>query len=143
MFKPKWGDQVSGWKGGSIFMIVISSFFLMGMGERYSEQGRALGKAVYEELIRQRFCTDFSDCQKKKPMYGENGDRVRLNLYGIQDRELLSKVFSMVAKDGMGITNGAPITLSAFPGQKADYLGLGFRNIFNLYEPIMRLEINK
>lgn len=110
-------------------------------GEQYRNQGHALGARIYEVLIQKHYCIDSNDCQKKEVMFGESGKRVNLNLYGIQEHEIISDVLQMVMHEGIKITDGAPITISVYPKQKSEYLGI--KSALISPEPTVRLEINK
>jgi len=107
-----------------ILCVCAVSLMLMGMGEKYSEQGRALSPRVYEVLFREGYCTDWQDCYRKEVMFGEDGNRVNLHLYGVQDRKVIASVLSMVAAEGMEITGGVPITIRFFSKPKKELLGL-------------------
>ncbi len=110
-------------------------------GERYEKEGHALGAKIYEVLIQKKFCLTLNDCQKKEVLYGESGDRVYLNLYGIQDREIISDVLQMVLSEGIKTTKGAPITISVYQKQKNQYLGL--KSALSPPDPTIRLVVNE
>lgn len=112
---------------------------IMGPGERYTREGHALGEKVYQTLIQEGFCADLRDCQKKEPLFGEDGDRVHLNIYGITDHRILSVIFAMVVREGMKTTNGVPVTLTAFQKPKKEYMGF---NSFSK-KSMIQLEVNE
>lgn len=133
-----------------VFLVVVAGLLtvevagilmmgIMGPGERYTREGNALSKKVFQTLIQEGFCTDLQDCNKKEPLFGEDGDRVHLNIYGITDHRILSGIFTMVASEGMKTTNGVPITLTAFQKPKKEYMG--FNSFFK--ESMIKLEINE
>ena len=133
-----------------VFLVIVAGLLMvdvagilmmriMGPGERYTREGHALGKKVYQTLIQEGFCADLRDCQKKEPLFGEHGDRVYLNIYGITDHRILSAIFTMVVSEGRKTTNGAPITLTAFQKPKKEYMGF---NSFSK-ESMIKLEVNE
>ena len=122
-----------------VILVVLTGVLLMGMGERYGKQGHTLGGKVYQALIQQGYCVDIDDCHKKAVMFGEDGNRVNLNLYGVEDRKVLSAVFAMVLTEGLEITGGVPITISVFPKPKKEYLGA--KSFFQ--KPSIRMEVNE
>lgn len=110
-------------------------------GGGYSEQGTALSKALYKELIKQGICTDNQMCWNHLQMYRQDGKRIHLNMYGQKDTLLASKVAAFFVEKGLKITDGMPITFKVFPAQKEHYLGL--KSIFGNNEEILKLELNK
>jgi len=122
-----------------VILVVLTGMLLMGMGERYSKQGHALGKRVVEVLIQQGYCSDGNDCNKREVVLGEHGNRVNFNFYGMTDSKVLSVVFAMVLTEGLEITGGVPITISVFPKPKKEYLGA--KSFFQ--KPSIRMEVNE
>lgn len=107
-----------------ILCVCAVSLMLMGVGEKYRKQGNALSLRVYDVLLREKYCTDLQDCHRKEVMFGEDGNRVNLHLYGVHDRKVIASVLSVVAAEGMGITGGVPITIRFFLKSKKELLGL-------------------
>ena len=97
---------------------------LTGCGEKYSKQGHRLGKKVHEILLHEHYCqrTNNKNCQGV--LFGEHGNRVNLNLYGIHDQKIITSVLTMVVTDGLQITGGVPITIRFYAKPKEELLGL-------------------
>ena len=123
----------------TVLFVVVTALLTMGMGEKYSKEGHALAKKVYEVLIQHGYCTEIRDCNKKLTIAGEHGNRVNIHLYGVTDRKLISIVFNMVLNEGPEITGGAPITLRVYPRPNSEYMG--FKSFSK--EPIITMEINQ
>jgi hypothetical protein len=124
----------------TILLVVVTALLTMGMGEKYSKEGHALSKKVYEVFLQQGYCTDVNDCYKKEYFFGEHGNRVNIHLYGVTDRKLISTVFAMVLNEGSEVTGGAPITIRVYPRPKKEYM-VGFKTFTK--EPIITMEINQ
>lgn len=122
--------------GFLIFFVNSSSFAI---GEKYSKQGKNIGKIVYQKLIEVGYCIDIKDCHKKRVLFGEDGDRVHLNIYGITDRKVISEVVSMVVEDGIVSTGGVPISLHFYFKNQDSFLGF---NAFFKSESIL-VEVNE
>ncbi len=123
----------------TVLFVAVTALLTMGMGEKYSKEGNALGKKMYDVLLQQGYCADLKDCHKKEALFGEHGNRVNLHLYGVTDRKLLSIIFAMVLSEGSEITGGAPITIRVYPRPNKEYLG--FKSLTK--EPIITMEINQ
>jgi hypothetical protein len=110
-------------------------------GAGFAEQGNALSKALYEELVKKRVCSDLKECHQSIQLYREDGKRIFLNLYGQKDTKLASKIVAFYIEKGLKITGGMPITFKVFPGPKTQYLGF-FRGMFSNDGETLRLELN-
>jgi len=141
MFESKRTTQTFSKRFFIVFLVSVTALLTMGMGEKYSKEGKALGKKVFEVLHQQGYCsnTDPTDCYKKQLLFGDYGNRVNLHLYGVTDRKTLSTIFAMVLSEGSEITGGAPITIRVYPRPKNEYLG--FKSFSK--EPIIAMEINQ
>lgn len=107
-----------------IFCVCAMSLMLMGMGEKYSEQGGRLGKRIHALLITEGYCAKNNNLNCKDVLFGEDGNRVNLHLYGVHDRKVIASVLSVVAAEGMEITGGVPITIRFFSKPKKELLWL-------------------
>lgn len=110
------------------------AIFLGGCGEKFTEEGNALGVAINEHLIAQKLCTDASDCQKKVEMYGGHGNQVNFSAYAVKDPKLVSAVMGFVASEGMRVTKGVPISIAFYADAHANHV-----NTFNFSKPIIKL----
>ena len=110
-------------------------------GDKFSNQGNALHKALIEELVKQKVCEDHQSCFNILQMYGEDGDRIYLNMYAQADKRLSSIVAKFIVEKGLGASSGMPITLRIYSHPKSFQLGL--RSIFNKDEEAIKLEVNK
>lgn len=104
-----------------ILCVCAVSLMLMGMGEKYSKQGGRLSNRIVNVLITDGYCQG-QDC--KGIVLGEHGNRVNLQLYGVRDQKVIASVLSMVAAEGLKITDGVPITIRFFAKPKNELLGL-------------------
>ena len=143
MILIRWKNLVFSFRNIGMFLIGVFSVFLLGCtGEQNYEQRNALGKVVIDEFIQQRFCANYSDCEKKEAIYGDSDSKqVQLNLYGIQDRALISAIFARVVNEGMKATRGVPFAISVFSEPKTKHLGI--KRPFGLDHPAIKLEVNE
>lgn len=120
-------------------LILLVCGHLAGCGEKYRTEGNALSKQLFDILIKNGYCKNYDECYAKEVMYGEDGDRVYLGIYGISDQKLLGEVLSFVVTEGRQITGGVPITVSVFSGKKREYV-----NSIKSFtaKPVIHLEIN-
>lgn len=122
-----------------VFLIVLFlGSSLMGCGEKYTEQGNALAQEINRELIGRGLCKNSRDCFDLLPMYGEHGDQVYFNFYGVNagNRRAFTIVIELVMSRGMEITKGVPITIQAFPKPHEEYV-----NNFSSKKPVLKLEV--
>ena len=119
---------------GSLLCILV----LNGCGEKFTDEGNALGKAINEHLIAQMLCKDYADCKNKVEIYGGHGNQVNFTAYAVKDPRLVYALIGFVASEGMRITKGVPISLSFYPKPRASY-----REIFDFSEPNFKLEVKK
>jgi hypothetical protein len=127
---------------GSIFILCYFGFMGNVMsGDKFSEQGSALTKLMYEELINKGICADRQSCFNLVQMYREDGDRIYLNMYAQTNMSLSSVVAQFMVEKGIKITDGKPITLRIFSKPKTEHLGL--KSIFGPRGESIKLEINK
>lgn len=127
-----------------VVVIVFGCFGFLGNsmgGDKFSSQGNALYKSLLNELIRQGICTDSQTCFNALQMYGEDGDRIYMNMYAQTDRHLGAIVASFILKSGLTVTGGMPITLRIFRGPKSQYLGI--KSLVGRNEESVKLEVNK
>ena len=126
---------------GATFTLICIGLLENSMaGGKFSDQGNALYKSLHDELIAKSVCTNFQNCSDALQMYGEDGDRIYLNMYAQTDMNLSGIVVKFIVEKGIKITGGMPITLRVFHKPKTQYLGL--KSIFGKDESI-KLEINK
>ncbi|MBK8676840.1 MAG: hypothetical protein IPN27_10795 [Cellvibrionales bacterium] len=118
--------------------VILLSINAFAIGEKNSKQGHALGKELFEILVQYKLCASVAECNQKRFIYGENGDRIYLNFYGISDRFLIAKITGYVVENGLKITEGVPISIVFYSGKKErstwykKYTG----------DPILRIEVN-
>lgn len=113
------------------------------MGEKYVEQGNKLSAAIHKELIGRGYCNNTpGNCFKVLPIYGEHGNRVNISVYAISttNRAALNAIVNLIVEQGVAITQGVPISFTAYDSPHDDYVNLG---IFRPKDPILSLEINK
>ena len=108
-------------------------------GDRFSNQGNALYKALLDELMRRGVCTDNQSCSNATQMYGEDGDRIYFNMYGQTDPHLGITVARFILENGLRVTDGMPITLKVYSTPKSHEAG----SIFRKKVEIIKLEVNK
>lgn len=127
--------------------IIIGATFIFGCwgnsmgGDKFSNQGNVLHKALIEELVKQKVCEDHQSCFNILQMYREDGDRIYLNMYAQTDKRLSTIVAKFIVEKGLGASNGMPITLRIYSSPKSFHLG--FKSIFNKDEETIKLEVNK
>ena len=109
-----------------------------GCGEKFTQEGNALGVAINEHLIAQKLCLDTSDCQKQLEMYGGHGNRVNFSAYAVKNLKLVHAVTGFVASDGVRITKGVPISIAFYADAHENHV-----NTLNFSKPIIKLEVNK
>lgn len=111
-------------------------------GERFTEAGNALGRAIDEELIRRRFCNDAAGCQRVLEIYGGHGDQVNFTAYGINDRnrDALAIVVEVITRRGLSITGGIPIKFQGRRMTHDEYIGSG---IFRARDVVLTLEVKR
>ncbi len=109
----------------------------MAMGEKYREQGNALSKAIYQELIKTGLCKDNNNVIGKLPMYGGHGNQVNFSIYK-PDRKILAATFEFLIAHGIEITGGVPIAIRIYPKSREEY-----GNIVISPKPAIQLEINE
>ena len=107
--------------------LIVSLLFwvttsLISCSEQFSKNADDLYRAIMNELIKNNFCTAIIDCSKKYHFYGENGDRIHLNLYDATDPTVIRTIFGFVSEKGLSVSNGVPITLRAYTKPKDYYL---------------------
>jgi len=102
----------------TLFLCAVS-LMLLGMGEKYSEQGGRLGRRIHTLLMTEGYYK-----KNNEVLFGEHGNRVNLHLYGIHDHKVIASVLSVVAAEGMEITGGVPITIRFFSKPQKELLGL-------------------
>lgn len=113
------------------------------MGEKYSEQGGRLTSALRAALIAHGYCHSPQECQKLLPGTAAHGDRVRIAYYEVNDRNISALMFliDMVVRQGIDITGGIPITITAYKETHEEYRESGF--FLKGVKPFMILEVNK
>lgn len=109
------------------------------VGERYAKEGHQLFAALVERLVTERHCSAMSDCLVRLDAYGEDGDMVRLNIYGVTDRNLVGSIVNFAVHEGVRVTNGVPIKIQFFEKRKRDSLNMPWSQ----QQPIIKLEISK
>lgn len=119
---------------GSLLCILV----LNGCGEKFTDEGNALGKAINEHLIAQMLCKDYADCKNKVEIYGGHGNQVNFTAYAVKDTRLVYALIGFVASEGMRITKGVPISVSFYPEPHEHYV-----NTINFSKPTINLEVMK
>lgn len=112
-------------------------------GEQFTEQGGKLTAAINKELIRKDLCKTPRDCNDLLPGYVAHGDRVRIALYEVSEKngKALNAVVEFIVNDGMKITGGIPITLTGYRETQEEYRNSGL--LFKGIKPFLILELNK
>lgn len=118
-------------------IFVMASGSALGLGEKYSEQGKELGAEIYIVLNKYGYCEKRDGCSGV--LFGEHGNRVNIHLYGLTDMRIIGAVVGYVAERGMDITKGVPITIEIYREQKEKTTG--FRSF--IVDPFIVMEINK
>lgn len=91
-------------------------------GSGFSEEGNRLSTELDSHLIRSGLCSDVKTCNDAAPIYRRDGTTVEFNLYAATNPQVVQEVFGFIAANGLRITNGKPIVLSAFPKPKEAYV---------------------
>lgn len=128
---------------GSLIAIMIFSFFgnnSFAMGEKNKAELNNLWSGLKNMLIKNGHCNSAEDCFRRIPIYGEGGDRVNLNIYGPASRESILAILDFVAREGINITNGTPITIQVFPKEKKEYVN---SVVGHFSKPKIKLEVNE
>lgn len=123
-----------------ISILLLVNFFMgsaIAMGEKYSEQGQALSKAIDRELINSGLCKDYNDVKNKLLMYGGHGNQVNFSIYK-PDRKILAATFEFLIAHGLEITGGVPIAIRVYPKSREEY-----GNIVFSPNPTIQLEIKE
>ena len=110
-------------------------------GDKFSIQGNALHAALIEDLVKQGVCGDHQSCFNVLQIFGEDGDRIYLNMYAQTDRHLGAIVARFFIEHGLKASGGMPITLRIYSDPKSKYLR--FKSMFNRGDEFVKLEINK
>lgn len=113
------------------------------MGEKYDEQGGRLTGVLRSALIEKGFCSSPQDCQRLLPGTAAHGDRVRVSYYEINEKNTSALLFliDMVIRDGLAITDGVPITVTAYRESHEKYRKSGV--FLKDVTPFFVLEVNK
>jgi hypothetical protein len=109
----------------------------MAVGEQYREQGNALSKAIFQELIKTGLCKDTNDVIGKLPMYGGHGNQINFSIYK-PDRKILAATIEFLIAHGFEITGGVPIAIRVYPKSREEY-----GNFLISPKPTIQLEINE
>jgi len=125
-----------------LLLAALSSIGVWAMGEKYAEQGGRLSGALRTALVTGGFCKTSQECQKLLPGTAGHGDRVRIAYYEVNDRNIkaLSVLINMVVEQGISITSGIPITITAYKESHEEYRK---SSVFSRIEPFLVLEMNK
>ena len=91
-------------------------------GNSFSKEGKALFDEIQNHLVTVGVCKSNERCYEVAPIYGRDGRTIELNLYAANDPTVVKEVFGFVAANGLRITHGKPIALSAFPKPKEEYV---------------------
>lgn len=122
-----------------VFSVMLLAKPASGVGEKYSEQGSQVAKAVNQILVKKGICKpDLSDCTKKLTMYGGHGNRVNFSIYN-PDKRALAAMVEFLIDDGIRITEGVPIHIYVYANSRESYGSL----LFSAPKPVIYLEINK
>ncbi len=121
-----------------LFLIILIVCLLVGCGEKYSTQGRALSKKIDDYLISRGICSTVKDCNVKFETYEGHGNQVNYSIYNPKDRKGLAVLIEFVIENGIQITGGVPISISVYPKSRKDYGNF----IFNP-ETIIKVEVIK
>lgn len=93
-----------------------------GAGSGFSVEGNRLSAELDKHLIQAGHCRDFASCNEVATIYRRDGREIEFNLYSATNPEIVSVVFGFVAANGLRLTNGKPVVLSAFPKSKEEYV---------------------
>lgn len=130
----------------SMFLVTFTVGFILSFpssaGERFTEAGNALGIAINQELIKQGYCGHTVDCHRLIEIYGGHGNQVNFTAYGIGDknRDALSVIVGLIARQGIRITGGIPIRFQAYYMSHDDYVN---RGVFRSRDVVLTLEVTK
>lgn len=109
-------------------VVPVMSFSIVGMisgcGEKYKFEKRLVSDIVYQSLIDSGVCVDLKDCHEHEYVFGEAGDKIRINIYGISDRRVCQKVLAGVIVNEKFMENSSPVMIAFYPFKKIDYIGL-------------------
>ncbi|HYQ37384.1 MAG TPA: hypothetical protein VER09_00420 [Pseudomonas sp.] len=122
------------------FIVVISAISIAGCGERYGEEKSRLSPRIYKVLIESGVCASHQDCNSKEVMFGEGGDRIYLNVYGLTDPTVIASIFFAVAAEGRALVGDVPISVAIYKEPKSEHLGL--RRVLGMVTPYAKLELN-
>jgi hypothetical protein len=120
-----------------LLFVSLPNWPAMAMGEKYSEQGHTLSKAIYQELIRTGLCKDSDEVIARLPMYGGHGNQVNFSIYK-PDRKILAATVEFLIAHGFEITGGIPIAIRVYPKSREEY-----GNIVISPKPTIQLEIDE
>lgn len=127
----------------SIFLFFSFTAKAGAMGKTFSEQGRQLSILLNRVLISKGMCESPPDCFNLLPGFTDHDDRVRINYYevGNQNFAAFLEVIDFVLKDGLNVTDGTPITITAHreTHNEVRKSGIFIKNV----KPFMTLEVNK
>lgn len=116
---------------------------VMAAGERFTEQGGYLTRAIHDLLVADNFCTNSKECHALIPGFVGHGDRVRITFYEIGEKnsEAFAAIIKFVIKDGIRITEGVPITIMGYRETHQQYMDSGI--FAKSVKPFLILEIKQ
>jgi hypothetical protein len=133
-----------------LMALLLSSSFVpvspIGAGEGYTRQGHDLGEAIINALMEKGYCRKTEkdiDCVHNIPVFVGNGNRIHKSYYeiGEQNREMFLFIVNFVARKGVEITGGVPISIYGYHETHEEYRTSGI--FFKDVKPFFYMEINK
>lgn len=125
-----------------ILIYLTLQFFYGGSlmaGNNFSAEGNNLYKALVDHLIAKGLCSDYGSCWDKTNIYREDDTKIRINMYGQDDKKLSSIVAQFLIENGAGIAAGRSIILKSYGESKDKNL----ENMLGRKDWIFTLEIKK
>jgi hypothetical protein len=124
-----------------VIFTLLSAFFCnlsLAMGEKYSEEGHKLSRAIDANMIKEGFCKNTLECFQLIDSYGGHGNQVNLTFYKAKNPELIKSIVGFVLVNGLKNTNGVPIKLYFHTETRESQGNLIFKK-----SPTIYLEITK
>lgn len=120
-----------------VSILIVLSITICGCGEKYARQGELLSAAIKRNHEKER-CLSSENCWSNFEVFGEHGNRVNINIYGVDSEKDISGTLMFVSENGLRITGGVPISLRFFREKKEDLL-----NESKFATPTQMLRIDK
>lgn len=112
-------------------------------GGGYSDYSDLLIDGLIEYLIKHKICDSDRSCGKMIQTRTEGSKRIYINMYGQTNTIVTSNAVAFFIEEALKISEGTPVTLSAYPKPNDEYMNKGFKYAFGNNEYIINLELNK